>query len=1034
MYRNNLVRTALSVLSACTLLYIASSSAQSSTQLNSPALTQEFSDAPVATSLGPLLSEDITGDESYTPEVITMRQATATEEAPTMTLAQAEPELPQLDTPTSFLVGPFEGGLSTAGLAAQGVDRYIFKLYLGVGTSSTALDTRSIQNNLLPIAIHFGGLEPGTQYTVEIIARADNYRDSNPRVVTVRTDKANINAPTANELRITEGTDNITVTFENTPIGVDGYALSIRKRFDDMEIAKSTQNVTISDSPITFTDLLPDRAYTLMALPTFESERYEYSAGIVSLDFMTAALPAFDPGLTAAFVASRQGTSSRRDLGVAWNSPENDDDIIFYRITLYERVKSSGDFVSFGVFRVMPPTTDLMAGSFPLDRFFTASITLVPDIYSLGESLRVSVLPPKLLREFFTVTPSSTSLSLAWDSSFDDSLSDGVYFYDATYIDPGNDLASSLLLISIEDLNGNEIAGPEEVGTRADVYSMGGLSQATSYVLSIVHRVTVSGTSLSSEALEISFNTLEALPEPTGRQISSTVEGTTLIVNWDNAAEGVTNYDLTLVTAEGAVIGTPKEVNALMAGSTTFIGLDLGTAYTLSVVAKGDASVYAPSPPYRVSVYQPQLDTPMISVIGTNGVTPVVIWMRSANVENYTLRLYLGDDTSGQVLRRREFPSITAQTYSPVLLPLEPLTQYTVELIAQATGYRNSNPATSLYMSGKGIINAPTESELVITPSTDNITVTFEDTQPGVNGYALSIRKRFGDMGIAQSMQNFTISDSPIAFTDLLPDRAYTLMALPTFESERYEYSGGTVSLDFMTADLLLSNPENVTASFVARRLGSLTLSDIRIAWEPVENAQSYLINSYEGESNNRTSFATLGKVFAPATELLAGNYFFDRFLTVSVTAESDIYINSEEVFAPILPPKLSREFFIVTPSATLLSLAWDSSRDASLQTGGDSFYDSTFIGRLGSSASSLLLISIEDLDGNQIAEPEEVGTGADTYSRGGLSDATRYVVKIVHRVTVGDTSRSSEALEIKFIASASLRLRLRAFLEGPLQ
>ncbi len=300
--------------------------------------------------------------------------------------------------------------------------------------------------------------------------------------------------------------------------------------------------------------------------------------------------------------------------------------------------------------------------------------------------------------------------------------------------------------------------------------------------------------------------TLEELPEPESLQITtSIVDRNNLLVSWDNAAEGVTTYELTLIATTENRVAAIQEVSAVDgSGTFTFEGIDLGTAYTLSVVAKGDASVYAPSPPYRVSVYQPQLETPMISVIGTNGVTPVVVWMRGANVKNYTLRVYLGDDTSGQVLQRRGFPIITDRTYSPVLLPLEPLTQYTVELIAHGTGYRDSNPATSMFVSGKANINAPTANELRITPSTDNITVTFENTQSGVDGYTLSIQKRFDDLGIAQSTQNVTISDSPITFTDLLPDRAYTLMALPTFESERYEYSGGTVSLDFMTRDTSL--------------------------------------------------------------------------------------------------------------------------------------------------------------------------------------------------------------------------------------
>ncbi len=70
-------------------------------------------------------------------------------------------------------------------------------------------------------------------------------------------------------------------------MGVDGYALSIRERFDNFEIAQSTQEFTIAASPVTFTGLVLGRAYTLLALPTFNSGSYEYTGGIVSLDFRT---------------------------------------------------------------------------------------------------------------------------------------------------------------------------------------------------------------------------------------------------------------------------------------------------------------------------------------------------------------------------------------------------------------------------------------------------------------------------------------------------------------------------------------------------------------------------------------------------------------------------------------------------------------------------------------------------------------------------------------------------------------------------
>ncbi|MGU9977222.1 MAG: fibronectin type III domain-containing protein, partial [Candidatus Oxydemutatoraceae bacterium WSBS_2016_MAG_OTU14] len=407
------------------------------------------------------------------------------------------------------------------------------------------------------------------------------------------------------------------------------------------------------------------------------------------------------PEVTAAFVARRSSGLTLSNIRVAWSFDENASG---YSVNIYRANESVFTFAT-----RLAPAAEHVFENFSFNQFFTAGVTAMaedPATHLNSEEVRVSVLPPKLLSEFFTVTPSSASLSLAWDSSFDASLEDGVYFYDATFIGRLGSSASSLLLISIEDPQGSEIIGTAEVSTDADVYSTDGLDEATNYVLNIVNRVTVGGTTLDSEALEIPFRTLEVLPEPTEIQISSTVEGTTLIVGWDNVATGVTTYELSL-TREGTPIGTPKEVNALVAGSTTFTGLDAETAYILSVVAKGDASVYAPSSQYSVNVVtgfqslRLELTVKALSNIegqALSGSAVQLTWQPLVNAIEYQLQIYLGaPDVDGSVFARADLveimDSMTGMTQQHTFNNLSLQNLYTV--IMTATVQRNGSIVTS---------------------------------------------------------------------------------------------------------------------------------------------------------------------------------------------------------------------------------------------------------------------------------------------------------------------------------------------------
>ncbi|MGU9977213.1 MAG: hypothetical protein ACNYNY_00755 [Candidatus Oxydemutatoraceae bacterium WSBS_2016_MAG_OTU14] len=95
----------------------------------------------------------------------------------------------------------------------------------------------------------------------------------------------------------------------------------------------------------------------------------------------------------------------------------------------------------------------------------TVGVTAVVDTIPDSQEVRTSVLPPKLLSEFFTVTPSSTRRAWVWNP-LDAVLQGGVNFYEATRVDNLGSLTGSILLISIEDPDGGEIIARMEVSAR----------------------------------------------------------------------------------------------------------------------------------------------------------------------------------------------------------------------------------------------------------------------------------------------------------------------------------------------------------------------------------------------------------------------------------------------------------------------------------------------------------------------------------------------------------------------------------------
>ncbi|MGU9978260.1 MAG: hypothetical protein ACNYNY_06285, partial [Candidatus Oxydemutatoraceae bacterium WSBS_2016_MAG_OTU14] len=191
----------------------------------------------------------------------------------------------------------------------------------------------------------------------------------------------------------------------------------------------------------------------------------------------------------------------------------------------------------------------------------TVEVTAIATGYTESAKTSVFASPRKLLSESFALDITVNSLRVTW----------------LTFIDREADFFSKSqnadLFFTIEDPNGNLIVDDLQVSTEDATKEFFNLEEDTNYKLRIVLGATnFEGYAIfivKGEALEILFRTLRELPEPTESQISWAADETTLTVRWENSAEGVTTYDLTL-TEEGSSIPTGIEVDARTAGSTTF--------------------------------------------------------------------------------------------------------------------------------------------------------------------------------------------------------------------------------------------------------------------------------------------------------------------------------------------------------------------------------------------------------------------------------------------------------------------------------
>ncbi|MGU9977594.1 MAG: fibronectin type III domain-containing protein, partial [Candidatus Oxydemutatoraceae bacterium WSBS_2016_MAG_OTU14] len=206
------------------------------------------------------------------------------------------------------------------------------------------------------------------------------------------------------------------------------------------------------------------------------------------------------------------------------------------------------------------------------------------------------------------------------------------------------------------------------------------LDFGSSYTLEVIAMGSAENYRNSVASTTLAMTARRPLPTPQGIALAVTLNS--LTVSWSAPPAEVEEYVISIMPGTEEA----RTVTVSDSTSTLFEGLSANQMYDVSVVSSGDATRYTASAAYTESITTeplPQLTTPIPSVIATAN-SLVVEWNAVPNAEMYMVNLYNGSNTNAEQTK-------TVNTTSVTFDELEPGTAYRVEVIAQASGYRNNS-------------------------------------------------------------------------------------------------------------------------------------------------------------------------------------------------------------------------------------------------------------------------------------------------------------------------------------------------------
>ncbi|MGU9978306.1 MAG: fibronectin type III domain-containing protein, partial [Candidatus Oxydemutatoraceae bacterium WSBS_2016_MAG_OTU14] len=407
------------------------------------------------------------------------------------------------------------------------------------------------------------------------------------------------------------------------------------------------------------------------------------------------------------------------------------------------------------------------------------------------------------------------------------------------------------------------IVGPIELGESEREYTFNeGLSLGTSYTVSV---------SAQAAGFETSFagvNTIATefvLSPPTSASITLLEGAGAVVVNWTESEAPAEAQVYLISILDGASQEVAQDNIEVSVNKYVYTDLLSDTSYVLSIVSNNDGAGYVKSQAYTVPFRTrpfPQLGKVEIDALEPEEDSLSLSWLALQNATSYTVSLYQGSDTSAMPLQSETLSRMTNHTFGSLNFG----TTYTASVQAFAERYRRSEITTQTKTTLKRQLSPPTSRNLTFTAGVDAITVTTRvPPSSEVENYLVEITPSIGATPplIANEIANI-IGDSLGSIT---PDTLYTLTFTSNTSDDRY-----IKSVPYTTIIRTLNRGQLSATTQTA--LTQNRRGDIRVDWENIDNAQTYLIRLYEGANNTDETAASVtdALVFSPqVTNIFSG-------------------------------------------------------------------------------------------------------------------------------------------------------------------
>ena len=768
---------------------------------------------------------------------------------------------------------------------------FVITVYLGDEEQGTATLGLNVTSTTLE-----GFLEPGTIYTVEVVAEArqsgDVLTDSAAGTTIVTTIATQILQLSTPNVTATEITNSITVTWEEVTNAVS-YEVLLYEGSDTYG-SQVGMTQTVNGLSHTFTDLSSRTTYTVAVVaignPVLNTDSAAGTATITTAEQL--------PQLATPNITLTPPVVDARSVTVFWDQVVAN--AVRYDLTLY-----IGNSVVPTNLHQGPNPADVnnlsysFGGLEPNTQYTIAAVAIAanPATHRNSEPGTVTFTTPQLPQiatpPIFSATATTDTITVSW-GDVEAVANYRVSIYAGSVINPANQIGMRLYIF---DRQNNTFTG---------------LSPNTEYTVAVI----AEGDEFTHRNSNPAVATITTDPPPqlaAPMNVEATATTNSITATWDEVANA-SSYEVSLYEGD-AIDTTPTQTINVGDESTALFANLMPAQYTVAVVAIGDPAMHSDSDPSTATatIERQKLPTPTAEQITFSRTTEsiTVSWTDvPAEVSTYSITI---TDQAG--FSTQESVAVNDAT-NMLFGDLTPARFYQITVVAQGNPaqYIDSDPYESSYATR---IRTP---EYDVEATTDTVTVSNLD----IGDTALSI---FGNSEIiryvttiylgnqVQSTATAGRNDSA-TLTGLVPGTEYAVSVVAEAligETVVVDSDPGTVTVTTVSLPQL-ATPTSVEAT--------ATTNSITATWEAVADAMNYTISLYAGgdTSGNQVDTQTIAAAdehTASFTNLTQGTEY-----TVAVVAIGDPTMHADSAAGTATTRTVEDRTKLATPTAEQITFS----------------------------------------------------------------------------------------------------------------